>query len=518
MTIFPSSAIGRTWILIAASLSFSAIDGVKHVSAKELTVARSVDADSLDPHKTSNTQSLQVTNLIFDTLLTMDSSGGVQPGLASEWTVSSDGTEYSFTIRDGVRCQDGTTFDAVAAKFSLDRAVAPETVNPNKASWGPISGTSVDGKTLSVFLSEPYGPFLSFLSSIQAAVICPSSVDGDSFIPIGTGPFKYVNWVRNDRIDLESYTDHRNFSPLIDNPGSPHVNNLKLVVIPEAVARMAALRSGEVDMAEPSLQEAVDLREDDNFRVYAAQYSGQQILAAFTWRLPPLNDPEVRRAIGMAMNRDAYASIGFEGLVDPAYCPVAPNLYATDAEKCKSWGVKYDPQKAKEILVAKGYGPDNPFNVRLLVHKLPGWDEMHQIMQQDLAAVGVEAEIETREVAAFFDYMSGVNAETEGVPAVWTMGMSGVDPDYLYFLWHRPGFVNMGLNSKVDAMLTEQRALSGAAREAKVHDIHEYLLTEGYAIPLLSPGWGWLMASTSKIKGFKIGYMVSLLFNDVIVE
>jgi ABC-type oligopeptide transport system substrate-binding subunit len=98
------------------------------------------------------------------------------------------------------------------------------------------------------------------------------------------------------------------------------------------------------------------------------------------------------------------------------------------------------------------------------------------------------------------------------------MGMSGVDPDYLYFLWKRPGFVNMGLNPRMDAMLEEQRELSGQPRAEKIHEIERYLMQNAYAIPLLSPGWGWLMASTAKVDGFKMGFMVSLLFNDVTVK
>jgi hypothetical protein len=73
----------------------------------------------------------------------------------------------------------------------------------------------------------------------------------------------------------------------------------------------------------------------------------------------------------------------------------------------------------------------------------------------------------------------------------------------------------MGLNADMDKMLEEQRKLSGDARVSKIHDIEKYLMENAYAVPLLSPGWGWLMASTSKVDGFKMGYMVSLLFNDV---
>ncbi|MAY64035.1 MAG: ABC transporter [Rhizobiales bacterium] len=503
--------------LLLAAAAIGTVTGTAIAAAADLSVARSVDADSLDAYKTSNTQSLQITNLIFDTLLTMDKDGSVHPGLASAWTMSDDGKTYSFTIRDNVKCHDGSSFDAAAAKASLDRAIDPATVNPSLSAWGPISGTAVEGTDLKVTLSEPYGPFTSFLTSIQASFMCPSSFASAEFKPVGTGPFKLVDWVRNDKIELEANADYKNFSPLIENPGKPHIDKLTFKVIPEAVARMAALRSGEADLVEPSLEEATDLKDDEAYKVYAAELSGQQVIAAFTWKIKPLDKPEIRKAIGMAMNRDAYASIAFEGLVNTANCPVAPNLFSTDEALCATWGVSYDQAAAKAIMEENGYTAENPLKVKLLVHKLPGWDQMHQIMQQDLAAINVQADIETREVAAFFDYMSTVNEKSDGEPAVWTMGMSGVDPDYLYFLWKRPGFVNMGLNETVDTMLEEQRKLSGDARADKIHEIEKYLMENAYAVPLLSPGWGWLMASTSKVDGFKMGFMVSLLFNDVTV-
>jgi peptide/nickel transport system substrate-binding protein len=278
---------------------------------------------------------------------------------------------------------------------------------------------------------------------------------------------------------------------------------------------MAALKTGEATFVEPSLEEAAALNKDPKFKVYAAKRSGQQVFAAFTWQIPPLDNPLVRQAVGYALDRAMYAEIGFEGLVQPAFCPMAPGLLASDQEQCREWGQSYDPEMAKKMLAQAGYGPEKPIDVVLSVHKLPGWDRMHQIMQQHLKAIGINAKIETREVAAFFDHMKGENKRTDGPPAIWTMGMSGVDPDYLYFLWHRPGFCNMGLNAEMDKMLEEQRTLIGDQRKQKLDEISKYLLTKAYAIPLVSPGWNWLLASPANVEGFKIGYVSALILNDV---
>lgn len=484
-----------------------------------LTIARGVDADGLDPFKVSTTQSSQMTALIFDTLVNLDETGGVHPGLATDYTISDDNLTYKFTIREGVACHDGSSFGAADVVASIKRALAPETANPRLANWGPIKDVSAEGNVVTVTLNQPFGPFLSYLGSYSSPMLCQSSIAADgSYTPIGTGAFKLENWVRNDQMVLVANESYANFSPLVQNPGRVNIDKLVVRVIPEAVARMAALRSGEVDMAEPSLEEATSMQSDDAFKVYISQLSGQQVFAAFTWKRAPFDNPEVRRAIGMAMDRDAYAEIAYEGLVNATTCPAAPGLVAIDQEKCAEWGTSYDVDAAKAIMEGLGYSASNPLEITLSVHVLPGFDQMHQIMQQNLRDIHVNATIDSREVAAFFDHMRGENQAEGGKPVLWTMGQSGVDSDYLTNLWRTPGFLNMGIGEPLDTLLTEQRALSGEARVAKLQEAQKFLLENTYAVPLVSPGWNWLWASRAGVDGFRTGFAAQLYFNDVTVS
>ncbi len=502
--------------LPALILGATALTALPLAAQTTLTVARSVDADGLDPQKVSTTQSSQVTDLIFDTLVTLDASGVAHPGLAESWEISEDNLTYSFTLREGISCHDGSAFGPEDVVFTFERAVAPETMNPRRSQYGPIESVTSEGNVVKVRMTEPYGPFLSYLGSFSIPMICRSSVAADgNFTPVGTGPFTLVEWSRNDHITLKANDAYQGFSPLIENKGRPYIDELKLVVIPEAVARMAALRSGEVDLAEPSLEEAAILENEPGFKIYSADLSGQQVMAAFTWKLAPFDNPEVRRAIGMALDRDSYAMIAYEGLVSPTTCPAAPGLIGVDLEKCAAWGTSYDPDAARAIMEGLGYTPQNPLKIKLSVHALPGFDQMHQMMQQHLAEIGVEAELETREVAAFFDQMSQENLRTEGTPVLWTMGYSGVDSDYMTVMWQQPGFVNMGVGAELDTMLADQRMLTGDARVAKLQEVQQYLLENTYAVPLVSPGWNWLWASTDKVDGFRTGFVASIIFNDV---
>jgi ABC-type transport system substrate-binding protein len=224
----------------------------------------------------------------------------------------------------------------------------------------------------------------------------------------------------------------------------------------------------------------------------------------------------VRRAIGYAVDRNAMVDIGFNDLVQASDCPVAPGLLGYDQKDCESWGTAFDPDKAKALLKQAGYGPDKPLNIIMSVSPLQGWDESFVVMQQELKDVGVNAKIETRQFATWVDYMSHENRATTGTPEMWTMGMSGTDPDYLVFLFQPPGYAGEGIDDPtLQKMLTEQRALAGDARKAKILEIEKYLLTNAYEVPLFSPGWFWLAASKSNVTGFKQGFMVMPVFNDV---
>jgi peptide/nickel transport system substrate-binding protein len=509
------AAVGRT--VATATLGAAVCVGAAQAAgSKDIVFGRAQDADSLDSARVTTTISQQVMKQIYDNLLTMDANGNLHPGLASEWKGSNDAKIFTFKIRE-VKCHDGSIFNASAAKWNIDRVIDPATASPNASSFGDIASTAVDGDELTIKLNKPYSPLPNFLANPQSLMMCPSTVHGAEIRPVGTGPWRFVSWNRNNQLVLDRNPGYRNADPLVNNPGPPYADRLIFRVIPEGPARMAALRTGEVNFAEPSLQDTAELVKDKDFKVYTGEKrSGQIAYVGFTAKIPPLNDPRVRQAVGYALDRNAMVEIGFDGLVEASGCPVAPGLQGYDPQKCAEWGQHYDPAKAKELLKQAGYGPDKPLHVELSAFPLQGWDESFVVIQQQLKAVGIEAKIESRQFAAWVDYMSKKNRETTGTPAIWAMGTSGNDPDYLILLWQPPGFAGQGIDDPtLQKMLVEQRALSGQARAQKILEIQKFLLTNAYQVPLFSPGWFWLVASKSDVEGFKQGYMTMPIFNDV---
>ena len=144
--------------------------------SSEIVWARYGDLDTLDPHRATSTLSLQVWSLIYDTLLATDASGAPVPNLARSWEMSEDGTEYTFTLAEGVTCHDGTPLDAQDVKHTVDRAFDEADPSVTQASWGPITGAEVvDPLTVRLTLEEPFVALIPFLADSFSSIICDSN-------------------------------------------------------------------------------------------------------------------------------------------------------------------------------------------------------------------------------------------------------------------------------------------------------------------------------------------------------
>lgn len=500
-------------MLLAAGIAGVPL-GLAQAKDGTIVMARGVDVNTLDPHASPVDVSSQVIRLIMDTLVTLDKDVNVRPGLAETWEVSPDFLTYRFKIRDGVKCHDGTPFDAAAVKWNFDRMARPETTGV--AALRSLDGTTVEGSTVTVRFKAADVALLTNFGANRFGMICPSSEKGGTYTPIGTGPWKFVSWARNDKIRLERNDAYVNYDPMVENPGAPYERFLEFKVIPESVARMAAFRSGEVTIVEPALEEMAALKKNSKYTIWLSTMSGQWAFGAFTRQVPPFNDTRVRRAIEHALDRESYANIAFEGLVQPIYCPAPPNLPYIDQKACAGWGQTYDPEKARKLLAEAGYTKSKPLKMTLSVHKLVGWDLMHQIMLQNLKDVGIDATLETRDAASFMEDIKKQNVRTEGMPIAWTWGTSNLDPITNYnFSFTGAGFLNAGLGAKMDEMVGASKLLTGEARTKATQDIMKYMLSEALVFPIISPGWAFYSVSNATLKGFKYSYAGMLNFSDV---
>lgn len=499
--------------LVAAAAQDAAPGGI-------LTYARDGDADSLDPQKTTTTLSWQVQGQIFESLVAFDAEGNIVPNLAQSWEVSDDGLEYTFVLQEGVTFHDGTPVNAEAVKFTFDRFIAEETSNPSKASIGPLTGTEVvDDLTVKLVFASPFAPLLSFLTDPFAGIISPTAVEaaGDDFgnQPVGSGPFKFVEWVKGDRIVLERFDDYKAFHPMYLHEGPAYLDQVIYRTMPEEQARLAALETGEVNMAEPPLEEVVRLQGDSNYTVNIAPNTGQLVFFEFAVHRAPFDNPLVRRAVGFGVDTAALVSIGLNDLVQTTQCTVGPGILGGDSATCGTAGFSYDPDQAKALLAEAGYG-DAPLPVTLATWTGGNREDVAQLIQNQLNQVGFEVSLETMDIGSLNARVKAENGIAEGNGFFDMMGWAWFDPDILYALFHSPGWVDGFSSPELDAMLEEQREITDRdERLAKIDEIQQYILEQGAMVPLFSPGWNWILASPTSVQGFQFAPFNRALLYDV---
>jgi peptide/nickel transport system substrate-binding protein len=496
--------------------------GTTAAGAQDLVWARYGDIDSLDPHRATSTLSMQVWDQIYDTLLAFDMDGTPGPNMAKSWEVSEDGLEYTFTLNDGILCHDGTAFDANDVKFTIDRAFG-DTPSLTKTSWGPITDVAVeDPLTFKVTLDSKFGAFLPFLADSFSSMVCDTNT-ADTFgstTAIGTGPFILDEWVKGSEIVLSKNPDYVNYGEPWENEGAPHIDRLLIRTVPEAQTRLAALRTGEVHIAEPPFDDIEAIREAGELDIIVAENTGQDVFWEFTVSRPPFDDIRARQAVAYATDPQMAIDIIYGGLTNREWCPVARGVFGNDQEFCKHYGYEYDPEKAKELLAEMGYGPDNPMETTMLVWTGGNRHKLAEIFQSQLAQVGIDAGIEIMDIGTMNARVKAQNEDTTSEePGTFDMmTWSWYDPDILYQLWHSPGAYSGFQNAELDAMLEETRTtIEPEARLEKVQAVIKYLMENAVHIGLYSPGWEWVFAVRPEVEGFKVGPFLHPSFLDVTV-
>ncbi|MGF1630189.1 MAG: ABC transporter substrate-binding protein [Kiloniellaceae bacterium] len=508
-------------IRLAAGLS--AVLAAGGAQASELVWARYGDIDSLDPHRATSTLSMQVWDQIYDTLLAFDADGNPRPNLAKSWAVSDDGLSYTLALEDGVVCHDGTPFNADDVKFTIDRAFDGAKPSLTKTSWGPIEAVEViDPLTVKVSMTSRFGAFLPFLADSFSSMVCDSNT-ADSFgssTAIGTGPFKLVEWVKGSAVTVDKNPDYRNFGKPVDNKGAPYIDRLVVRTVPEAQTRLAALRTGEVQIAEPPFDDIPAIKEAGELDIVVADNTGQNVFWEFTISRPPFDDIRARQAVAYATDAQMAIDIIYGGLSQREWCPVSRGVFGNDQEFCEQFGYPYDPEKAKSLLAEMGYGPDKPLETTMFVWTGGNRHKLAEIFQAQLAQVGIKAAIEIMDIGTMNARVKEQNEMKEGGPGTFDMMTWGwYDPDILYALWHSPGAYSGFQTPELDAMLEKTRTtIEPEARLTAVQDVIRYLMENAAHVGLYTPGWEWVFAVRPEVEGFKVGAFLHPMFQDVKIK
>lgn len=390
--------------LLAASMAVTCLAacGEKEDSSKNsdtITYAQGADPRGLDPQIVDDGESAKVTNQIYEGLLTYaDDSTDVKACLAKEWKVSDDGLEYTFKLQEGVKFHDGTDFNAEAVKFNVERNTINKTADMTYADfvWGYVSKCDVvDDYTVKITLKQPSTPFLANLAMVFGApMVSPTAAKAGTLMdnPVGTGPYKFVEWKKDQYVKLEANDDYWN------EDGKAKTKNAVIRTIKDASTKIIELQSGNVDIIDGIDTNQISvLEEKDNIKVNKTPGMNINYMAYNIEKL----DLETRKALSQAVNVDELVTALYSGYAEKA-TTVLPTFvpgYSKDVNQ-----ISYDPEAAKKTLAEKGinklhiitYTNPRPYNT------VTG-QTLTEAIQEYFSKVGVKCTIDSYDWTTYKD-------------------------------------------------------------------------------------------------------------------
>jgi len=357
----------------------------------EITISVEGDSEDWDPA----TQQLflwqfRIGYNIYDSLCRLDENLEIASQLAESWDISDDGTEYTFNLVKGVKFHDGSDFDAEDVEYVLNR-----TKDPDTASYlGPVVNTItsievIDQNTIKVVVEKPNAAFLAGLSTVK---IYPK--DFTDFVnPVGTGPFKFVEWTPNDKIVLEKNEDY-----WIE--GQPKLDRITYKVIPDFSVAITNMQAGEIDVITglpPDFYETAQGIEGAEVQepTFTTNFLNVEIN---TLGIEPLQDLNVRKALVHSLDKDAVQEVVYNGLGIQSWC-----LYPPGSIWYKDVGdYEYDLEKAKGFLEEAGYGDGFSFTA-ITPAGYPTLEGCLVVWQDSLREIGVEMNIEVLDITVWVD-------------------------------------------------------------------------------------------------------------------
>ena len=365
--------------------------------AQTLTLAMSAQPDTLDPQVTAATAAFQVGKSIYDTLVEVNQAGEIVPALAAAYTVSDDDLTYTFELVE-TTFHDGTPLDAADVVATLDRIRAPETGSPKATEFQAITGvTAADDRTVVVTLSQPAPALLATLASGWGAIL-PSEklAAGHDFgnQPVGTGPFRFQGWVRDNAVTLARNDAYYQ--------GAPALEGVVIRFVTDSAVQLQGLLTGEFDVIDTVAQADLPTVEASPDLELVREPSGLVLVAALNARRDYLSDPRVRRAINLAVDTEVVMDVAYNGGTQVGTFMEAGSPWYPEA--VEPFG--YDPEAARALLQEAGV----PQGLRLDM-ALPQPYEEHiqagQVVQDYLRDVGIEAEIRIVEWGVWLSQVYG---------------------------------------------------------------------------------------------------------------
>ncbi len=359
-----------------------------------LVIAQGVDATTLDPVNHQETPTANVAAQIFDNFYRRLPNGKYEPWLGTAKAL--DDLTWELTVKKGIRFHNGEELNAEVIKFNFDRLLNPKKPLKYSTYFKDIKSVKVTGPyTLKVTTSKPSPLFLTRLTYFWVVPKKYIEKKGDAYFanhPVGTGPYKFVRWVKDQEIVLEANNKYW--------AGKPKIKKVVFRPIPEASSRVAELVTGGVDIITNLSPEAVGVVNDSGVAEARTVPSIRNIFVVLDVKGEgPLHNRKVRQALNYAIDKEAIVKHVLGGYGVPVGCPLNPYIFGYDEELCEPY--PYDPAKAKELLADAGYPDGFSFSMGSPSGRYLNDRQVAEAIVGQLAKIGVKVDLKVQEWSSY---------------------------------------------------------------------------------------------------------------------
>lgn len=459
----------------------------------DLNFAITSEPKTLTPFNIDEYTGFTLCYQLYDRLIEIESDGTQTPGLAESWELAPDSQSITFKLRQGVKFHNGNDFNADDVVFTYDNAIASAVTAGVTSAMDHME--KVDDYTVKLILKEPFAAAVSCVPFAQLSIIDKETyeADPDGFArnPVGTGPYKFVNWEIGNKITLAANDDYYD--------GAPTIKDLTFKIILDTNTVVMAMQNGEVDICDtaPSAGRAT-IEADNNLTWYACPSAGSNFII-FNCSKEPFNDKRVRQAVAYALDKESIVVGALEGDGQVAQALMARSVPQYPEDFVSAYN-EQNIEKAKELLAEAGY--PNGFDIVCPTMDSELFVPATEMFQDMLAQIGINVTIEKYERNVWLDK---VRVQHDYQFCHMNTNASYPDADYLYPLFHSSYIASAknwaeANNPELDALLEQGRGESDAEKRNEIYrQIVEIMDEECFVAPMYNKNMG--VAAAAGLKG-----------------
>lgn len=472
-------------IFILSFFVWAGVTGCGSESRTEdrLVIALESSPTNLDPRLALDAASERVNQLIYSKLVRFDRKLNIVSDLAEEWE-NPDPLTYIFHLKKGALFHDGRELTSRDVKYTFESILDPELGSAKRGSYLAVEKIEApDSLTIIFKLREPYAPFMvSMIQGIVPAHIADIDEKRLSLNPVGSGPFIFESWQKDEKIELTAFKDYYG--------GEPKLRRIVFRIVPDETIRLLEMEKGGVHLIQNGLSPDIlpRLRKNEHLKIITGPSTNYSYLG-FNMEDPILRNRMVRQAIASSINRESIITNILKGTASPATGLLPPEHWAYQGDVQR---YPYDPAHAAQLLDRAGFKDpdgDGPKPRLQLVYKTSQNQlrrRIAEVIQQNLKDVGVELKIQSYEWGTFFSHIRKGNFQ------IYSLTWVGItEPDIYYYIFHTsnvpPQGANRGryLNAEIDELLVKgRRAVDFDQRKAVYGQVQKIIAEDSPYVSL----------------------------------